>query len=66
MTFAEFVLLIAVIAGLYFAMKPLQRWLERRLNRLFSSRRRGPMGTVIDVTDTLKKKKDKDTDESKF
>ena len=56
MTFAEFVLLIGAVMGLYFAMKPLQRRLERRFYKFFRSRLPRRDGTIIDITDYSKKK----------
>ena len=60
MTFAEFILLIAVVSGLYLALKPLQRWLEKRIYDFLISRRPNKRGVVIDVTDSLKKKREQE------
>jgi hypothetical protein len=38
MTFAELVLLVGGGAGVYFALRPLQRWLEGYLLRTFFAR----------------------------
>jgi len=51
MTFAEIILLVAGIAGIYFLLRPLQRWLETFfIRKIFA---RGPRGhrPTIDVTD---------------
>lgn len=56
MTFVEFILVIGVVVGLYFLMKPLQRRLERRLYKFFRSQMGAKEGTIIDITDYTKEK----------
>ncbi|SRR5712692_5327427 len=52
MTFAEIVLLITGGIGIYFLLRPLQRWLEIHLNRkFFAHHTRLPRRPTIDVTD---------------
>jgi hypothetical protein len=62
MTFAEIVIFVVLGVGLCLLLAPLQKRLEARLHRFFRSNRshRGPSGTVIDVTDSFKKKDNKD------
>jgi hypothetical protein len=50
MTFAEIVLIAAGVAGIYFLLRPLQRWLERYFVRKLARPPRGHLPT-IDVTD---------------
>jgi hypothetical protein len=50
MTFAEVILLVAGIIGIYFLLRPLQRWLERYFIGKFFARHPGHRPT-IDVTD---------------
>ena len=51
MTFAEIFLLIAGGAGIYFLLRPLQRWLEIYLIRKFFVRNPRLSRPTIDVTD---------------
>ena len=51
MTVAEILLLIAAGTGLYVLLRPLQRWLERRLLRGFGGRHPRIRPRIIDVTD---------------
>ena len=51
MTFAEMLLLIAGGTGIYFLLRPLQRWLEAYLIRRFAVRRPRLRRPKIDVTD---------------
>jgi hypothetical protein len=51
MTFAEIVLLVAGGIGVYFVLRPLQRWLEAYLLRRFFARRPRLRRPTIDVTD---------------
>jgi len=51
MTFAEMFLLIAGGTGIYFLLRPLQRWLETYLIRKFVERRPRLRRPTIDVTD---------------
>jgi hypothetical protein len=51
MTFAEIILLIAGVAGIYFLLRPLQRRLEIYLIRKFFARRPRLHRPSIDVTD---------------
>ena len=51
MTFSELVLLAAGGVGIYLLLRPLQRWLDRSLQRIFSRRRRRFRGYIIDATD---------------
>jgi hypothetical protein len=57
MTFAEIIVLIAVVAVLYFFMIPLQRRLESSLYRFFRSTRNQTGKPVIDITEYSKKGK---------
>jgi hypothetical protein len=54
MTFAEFVIFLAIGAGVYVCLKPVRRWLEFKIFRVLSRGRKGP-GPVIDITDYSKK-----------
>lgn len=59
-TFAEFFLVVAVVAAFYFLMKPLQRHLENYFLKILRFRNRRKGGVEIDVTDYSKnKQKDK-------
>jgi hypothetical protein len=51
MTFAEIVLLVAGVVGIYFLLRPLQRWLEVYLTRRFFAHRPRLRRPPIDVTD---------------
>jgi hypothetical protein len=51
MTFAEVIFLVAGAVGIYFLLRPLERWLETVLRRKFSTRHPRPHRTMIDVTD---------------
>jgi len=51
MTFAELFLLFAGGAGVYFLLRPLQRWLEHYLIRKLVGRRPRLRRPTIDVTD---------------
>jgi hypothetical protein len=51
MTFAEMLLLIVGGTGLYLLLKPLQRWIERRLIRTLPARPPHVRQPTIDVTD---------------
>jgi hypothetical protein len=51
MTIAEMLLLIAGGTGIYFLLRPLQRWLELHLARMFSGRTPRYRPRIIDVTD---------------
>jgi hypothetical protein len=51
MTFAEIILLIAGGAGIYFLLRPLQRWLEICLIRQFFAHGPRARRPTIDVTD---------------
>jgi hypothetical protein len=51
MTFAEIILLIAAGVGIYFLLRPLQRWLEIYLIRKFFARHPRLRRPTIDVTD---------------
>jgi hypothetical protein len=44
---AETLVLIAVVAALYWLLTPLRRRLEVAIARLIASRRRGPRGKVV-------------------
>ena len=50
MTFVEILLLILAGLLICFALRPVQRRLEKRFYRFFRSKTRGGGGTVIDVT----------------
>lgn len=50
MTFAELFLLVGGGVGIYFLLRPLQRWLEAWLLRRLSPNRPRLHRTVIDVT----------------
>ena len=50
MTFAEIVLAVAGVVGIYFLLRPVQRRLERFLLRKFSGHPGGHLPT-IDITD---------------
>jgi hypothetical protein len=50
MTIAEVILLAAGGITLYFLLRPLQRWMERRLLRAFFFRRAPSRRPIIDVT----------------
>lgn len=64
MTIAEIVLLAAGGMGIYFLLRPLQRWLEIHLLRTFASRRGRPRWPVIDVAEfTSHRVHKKDDDE---
>jgi hypothetical protein len=64
MTIAEIVLLGAGGVGLYFLLRPLQRWLEIALLRTFASRRGRPRRPIIDVVEfTSHRVHKKDDDE---
>jgi hypothetical protein len=60
MTIAEFVLFIVVVALLYRAMRPLQRYLEPRLRKFFRSKSKPNESPVIDITDYSKNRNNKD------
>jgi hypothetical protein len=51
MTFAEIVFFIAAGIGIYRLLRPLERWLEGSLLRMFSGRHPRSRRTMIDVTD---------------
>ena len=51
MTFAEVAFLIAGGIGIYFVLRPLERWLEGCLLRTVFTRRSRMHRTTIDVTD---------------
>jgi len=51
MTVAEILLLIAGGTGIYFLLRPLQRWLETYLIRKFFASHSRPHRPTIDVTD---------------
>jgi hypothetical protein len=51
MTFAEVILLIGGVVGIYFLLRPLQRCLEASLRRKLCARHPRRHRTVIDVTD---------------
>ena len=51
MTFAEIILLVAGGMGIYFLLRPLERWLEGSLLRKFAGRHPRLRRTTIDVTD---------------
>jgi hypothetical protein len=66
MTLAEIMLLIAGGVGIYFLLRPLQRWLETYfLRRFFArhSRLRRPMIDVTDFASHRTHKKEDDTHE---
>jgi len=60
MTFAEIVVFIFMGIGVFYLLKPLQRKLESRFYKIFRNKKSGP-GPVIDITQSFKKNKDKDT-----
>jgi hypothetical protein len=64
MTLAEIAFLVAGVIGIYFLLRPLERWLEASLLRKFLKRDPGVRGTTIDVTDftsySTRKKEDHD------
>jgi hypothetical protein len=51
MTLAEILLLVAGGTGIYFLLRPLQRWFERGLRRTFGIRRPRAIPPPLDVTD---------------
>jgi hypothetical protein len=51
MTLAEMLLFIAAGTGIYFLLRPLQRWIERRLIRKVRARQPRMDRRTIDVTD---------------
>ena len=51
MTLAEILLLVAGGIGIYFLLRPLQRWLERTLRRTVFGRHSRALPPPIDVTD---------------
>jgi hypothetical protein len=51
MTAAELLLLVAGATGIYFILRPLQRWLERCLRRWVFARRPRLRPPTIDVVD---------------
>ena len=58
MTLLEIFVVLLVIAGLSFALRPLQRRLERYFFKLFRGKSKNS-GVVIDITDYTKKGKPK-------
>jgi hypothetical protein len=50
MTIAEVILLVSGGIAIYFLLRPLQRWIERRLLRAFVFRRAPTRRPIIDVT----------------
>ena len=66
MTFAEILLLIAGVVGIYYLLGPLQRWIEVSLMRRFFARHPRLRRPAIDVTDFASRaahKKEDDTHE---
>ena len=51
MTLAEILFLVAGGTGIYFLLRPLQRWLERRLRRALWARHPRAIPPPMDVTD---------------
>jgi hypothetical protein len=51
MTFAEIILLVGGGIGIYFVLRPVQRWLEVYLLRKFFAGRPRPRRPTIDVTE---------------
>jgi hypothetical protein len=51
LTFAELLLLVAGVTGIYVLLRPFQQWLEGVWVRTFSGRRPHGRRTTIDVTD---------------
>ena len=56
-TFTELVVLVAAVAGLYYALRPIQAGIERWLLRLLDPRRRGVIDAEIVPDDESKRKR---------
>lgn len=55
MTFAEFLILVLVSIGLYYLMRPLQAYLEKRILRFLRSKKDPNGKPIINITDYKKK-----------
>lgn len=51
MTFAEILVLLGIVAALCFLMRPLQRFIEARLYKIFKKKQKHEGKSVIDITD---------------